>query len=137
MKLPGAAILAGVAALCLAGCGDTEPDEGLFLREIPDFTPPIRPAPDLSQIRPVPDLHADRKAVAMICNVRGAAMPLECGCIANAAADEYSGRALAYLTAQVISDPVEASRVEMWLTPAEREALAGAAARIMEQCVQG
>jgi hypothetical protein len=126
---------AAAALAALAACGPAEPENpSLFIRDLPAHPAPITPAPDLSDIRPVPDLQANRKALAMLCNVRGVDSPDVCACIARAGDDAFGGRRLALFAAYVIADEAEIARLKREFTEGEQAILSATYAAIALRC---
>lgn len=129
------AVLTIAACALLAACGEARrEDSELFIRDVPDRAPPIRPAPRLSDIRPVPDLNADRRALAIICNARGVDSPDVCGCVAREGAAEFRGRNLAYFAAHVIGDAAEIARLRSSHSDEERASLFATFGAIILRC---
>jgi hypothetical protein len=119
----------------LAGCGPPEnAPRGIFVRDVPDVEPPIRPAPTLADVRPVPDLHSDEKALAILCAVTGGESDAVCACMARTGAAEFRGRDLAYFTALLIGDEAEAARLQRELTQEDGIELGRAAEAVARQC---
>lgn len=137
---PGRRPIAPIALavlLAAAGCERDEADDGdIFMRSVPEGEFPIRPAPDVADIRPVPDLDYDRRALAMVCAAAGWMDGEACGCVARGAADRFSGRRLAWFAARLMDDEAEQAQLERLLPQTTREELAATYASVVENCAR-